>query len=190
MALFSLCSMPAIAQTTIASPDGRRQMQAVQATSPIVIDGALDEDVWKRAVAATDFIQADPLEGQPASEITEVRIAYDADYLYVAALCRDSDPSGIVVNEIRKDFAGRDQDTFEVLLDTFADRRNGFVFSTNSARRQGRHADRQRGPRRQHQLGRGVVGRSADEPRTAGPPSSASRSRPFASRPATARRGA
>ena len=140
VALFSLCSMPAIAQTTIASPDGRRQMQAVQATSPIVIDGALDEDVWKRAVAATDFIQADPLEGQPASDITEVRIAYDADYLYIGALCRDSDPSGIVVNEIRKDFGGRDQDTFEVLLDTFADRRNGFVFSTNS---EGAKADTQ-----------------------------------------------
>ena len=130
--LLALCSMPAMAQTTIGSPDGRRQMQAVQATSPIVIDGALDEEVWTRAVPATDFIQADPLEGQPASEITEVRIAYDADYLYIAALCRDSDASGIVVNEIRKDFAGRDQDTFEVLLDTFADRRNGFVFSTNS----------------------------------------------------------
>ena len=77
---------------TISSPDGRRQMQAVQATSPIVIDGALDEEVWTRAVPATDFIQADPLEGQPATEITEVRVAYDADYLYIAALCRDADP--------------------------------------------------------------------------------------------------
>jgi hypothetical protein len=80
-----------------------------------------------------DFIQADPLEGQPASEHTEVRIAYDADYLYIGAMMHDSDPDGIVVNELRKDFAGRDQDTFEVLLDTFSDRRNGFVFTTNSA---------------------------------------------------------
>ncbi|HUQ85939.1 MAG TPA: RluA family pseudouridine synthase [Vicinamibacterales bacterium] len=140
IAVLTLCSLPAFAQTAISSPDGRRQMQAVQTTSPIVVDGALDEDVWKRAAPATDFIQADPLEGQPATEITEVRLAYDADYLYIAALCRDSDPSGIVVNEIRKDFAGRDQDTFEVLLDTFADRRNGFVFATNS---QGAKADTQ-----------------------------------------------
>jgi hypothetical protein len=103
-------------------------------------------------VPATDFIQADPLEGQPATEITEVRIAYDADYLYIGALCRDSDPSGIVVNEIRKDFAGRDQDTFEVLADTFADRRNGFVFSTThrAPRRLRKSPTR---PRRQHQLG-------------------------------------
>ena len=116
----------------MSSPDGRKQMQAVQATSPIVVDGALDEEVWSRAIPATGFTQSDPQEGQPATELTEVRIAFDADYLYIGALCRDSDPSGIVVNEIRKDFAGRDQDTFEVLLDTFADRRNGFVFSTNS----------------------------------------------------------
>lgn len=131
--LLSLFGFPAFAQTTVTSPDGRKQMQAVQATSPIVIDGALDEEVWTRAIPATGFIQADPQEGQPATEITEVRIAYDAEYLYVAALCRDSDPGGIVVNELRKDFAGRDQDIFEVLLDTFADRRNGFVFTTNAA---------------------------------------------------------
>jgi RluA family pseudouridine synthase len=134
------CASAAFAQTTISSPDGRRQLQAVQATTPITIDGALDEEVWTRAMPATDFIQADPQEGQPATEITEVRVAFDADYLYIGALLRDTNPAGIVVNEIRKDFAGRDQDTFEVLLDTFADRRNGFVFATNAA---GARADTQ-----------------------------------------------
>ena len=131
--VLSLFATAALAQSTLSSPDGRKQVQAAQVTSPIVVDGALDEEVWSRAVPAIDFIQSDPQEGQPATELTEVRIAYDADYLYIGAICRDSDPSAIVVNEIRKDFAGRDQDTFEVLLDTFADRRNGFVFSTNSA---------------------------------------------------------
>jgi RluA family pseudouridine synthase len=140
MLLIACVAAPAFAQATISSPDGRRQVQALPTNTPIVIDGALDEEVWRRAVAANDFIQADPLEGQPATELTEVRVAYDADYLYIGALCRDSDPSGIVVNEIRKDFAGRDQDTFEVLLDTFGDRRNGFVFATNS---QGAKADTQ-----------------------------------------------
>lgn len=124
---------PATPQTTVASPDGRRQVTAVALTGAITVDGVLDEDVWTRAVPATGFIQSDPLEGQPATDATEVRVAYDADHLYIAVVCRDSDPSGIVVNEIRKDFAGRDQDTFDVLLDTFGDRRNGFVFSTNAA---------------------------------------------------------
>jgi RluA family pseudouridine synthase len=130
--VLTLSAISAFAQQTLSSPDGRLQMEAVRATSPIVIDGALDEDVWKRAVPASGFIQADPLEGVPATESTEVRVAYDEHFLYIGALCRDVYPDEIVVNEIRKDFAGRDQDTFEVLLDTFADRRNGFVFSTNS----------------------------------------------------------
>ncbi len=125
-------SSPVFAQSlNVTSPDQRRQMTAVAASGPMTIDGVLDEDAWKIAVPATGFIQSDPLEGQPATEITEVRVAYDAEFLYIGALCHDSDPSGIMINEIRKDFGGRDQDTLEILLDTFADRRNGFVFTTN-----------------------------------------------------------
>lgn len=119
-------------QSVISSPDGRKQVTAVHASTPVTVDGALDDEVWTRAAPASGFIQADPLEGQPASEDTEVRLAYDADYLYIGVLCRDATPSAIVVNEIRKDFGGRDQDTFEVMLDTFGDHRNGFVFSTNA----------------------------------------------------------
>ncbi len=133
-----LCSFlpvaaPLFAQNLLVpSPDGRRQLTAIETKGPIIIDGALDEDVWRQAAVASGFIQADPREGEAATDVTEVRVAFDADYLYVGAFCHDASPDGIVVNEIRKDFPGRDQDTFEVLLDTFADRRNGFVFATNS----------------------------------------------------------
>ena len=135
-----LFAAPAYAQTTASSPDGRRQIPAIRATGPITIDGVLDEDVWRSATPATGFIQADPLEGQPATDATEVWLAYDDANLYIAAFCHDTDAASIVVNEIRKDFASRDQDIFEVLLDTFADRRNGFVFTTNS---EGAKADTQ-----------------------------------------------
>ncbi|MGH9384086.1 MAG: DUF5916 domain-containing protein [Vicinamibacterales bacterium] len=130
---FLTLASPLFAQTLqIASPNGRRQLTAIAATGTITVDGALDENVWRQGEAATGFIQADPREGEAATETTEVRVAFDADYLYIGAFCRDASPTGIVVNEIRKDFAGRDQDIFEVLLDTFADRRNGFVFATNA----------------------------------------------------------
>ena len=52
--------------------------------------------------------------------------------LYIAAYCHDSDPSGIVVNDIRKDFEPGEQDSFEVIIDTFGDRRNGYLFITNA----------------------------------------------------------
>ncbi len=138
--LFLISSSPVFAQAIISSPDGRRQVTAVPAPAPVTVDGTLDDEVWTRATPAASFIQADPLEGQPASEATEVRLAYDADYLYIGVLCRDTIPAGIVVNDIRKDFATGSQDTFDVLLDTFGDHRNGFVFSTNA---EGAKADTQ-----------------------------------------------
>lgn len=125
---------------SITSSDGRRALQATRTVGPIVVDGVLDEPIWRSPAAADGFVQADPLEGQPATESTTVTVLFDDEYLYIGARCFDSDPSGIVVNDIRKDFAGAEQDTFEVLLDTFADRRNGFVFATNAG---GARADTQ-----------------------------------------------
>ena len=129
------------AQTlSLSSPDGRRAVAATRTDAPPVIDGLLDEAFWRAAPVADGFVQSDPREGQPATERTEVRIAFDDAYLYIGARCFDSDPSGIVVNDIHKDFPAAEQDTFEVLLDTFADRRNGFVFGTNA---RGARADTQ-----------------------------------------------
>jgi len=139
--LLLVAATPARAQDrTLASPGARRSLKAVETTEPPSIDGVLDEAIWTSAEPATGFVQADPLEGQPATEQTEVRVAFDDEFLYIAARCLDSDPSGVIVNEIRKDFVPREQDAFEVLLDTFLDRRNGFVFSTNAA---GARADTQ-----------------------------------------------
>jgi hypothetical protein len=140
VAILFVASVAFAQPPTLASPDGRKQVTAVRTDQSITIDGILDEAVWAQALPAADFIQADPSEGQPASEATEVRIAFDDENLYIGAICRDSQPSAIVVNDIRKDFADREQDTFEVLLDTFADRRNGFVFVTNA---EGARADTQ-----------------------------------------------
>jgi hypothetical protein len=130
--LFSRSAATA-ADVLFQSPDARRSVGAVEARTPITLDGALDEEVWRIAQPADGFVQAEPHEGQPATELTEVRLAFDRDALYIGVVCHDTDASGIIVNDIRKDFAAGEQDTFEVILDTFADRRNGFVFVTNAA---------------------------------------------------------
>ena len=122
------------------SPDGRLQIAAVRAQAPIELDGALDDQVWREAVPVSGFVQSEPHEGQPATEDTQVYVAFDADTLYIGAYCHDTEPTGAIVSEIRKDFASGDQDSFEVILDTFADRRNGFMFLTN---RQGAKSDQQ-----------------------------------------------
>jgi Domain of unknown function (DUF5916)/Carbohydrate family 9 binding domain-like len=101
--------------------------------TPITLDGVLDEAAWVSAEPATDFVQAEPHEGQAATERTTVRLLFDRDALYVGIRCDDVMASALIVNDIRKDFTPGEQDTFELLLDTFADRRNGFVFATNPA---------------------------------------------------------
>jgi len=119
--------------------DGRFEILALPATSPVTVDGALDEPVWQQAEPVGNFVQAEPDEGRPATQPTMVRIAFDAAYLYVAAYCYD-DPGRLVITEIRKDFGREAQDGFEVILDTFGDRRNGYLFATNPA---GARADEQ-----------------------------------------------
>ncbi len=52
-------------------------VQTIRATTPIVVDGRLDDEVWVRATPATEFTQREPDEGKPATEATELRIAYD-----------------------------------------------------------------------------------------------------------------
>ena len=115
-------------------------LMAAAAPGTIVVDGRLDEPAWLAAPVASDFMQSEPHEGEPATERTEVRVLYDADRLYIGAYLHDREPDKIVVNDIRKDFDPDQQDDFEVLLDTFHDRRNGYVFITNAA---GARADRQ-----------------------------------------------
>ena len=97
-----------------------------------VLDGAvLDDPAWADAPAATGFVQTQPDEGRPASERTEVRIVYTGDTLYFGVVCYDSDPSSIIVTDSRRDSSLADSDSFQLILDTFLDRQNGFIFGTS-----------------------------------------------------------
>ncbi|MGE0812227.1 MAG: DUF5916 domain-containing protein [Vicinamibacterales bacterium] len=108
-----------------------RRLVAVRTTTPIVLDGRLDEAVWQTAPPAKDFVQNDPREGEPATFDTEVRMLYDGEHLYIGVFARDDDPSAIIVNELKKDFNTGSSDTFQVVLDTFHDARNGYQFAVN-----------------------------------------------------------
>src|SRR5262245_25714046 len=65
-------------------------LQAVRAAEPIRIDGRLDDAGWHAAVPASEFRQRDPDEGKPATEKTELRVAYDDEALYVRFRLFDS----------------------------------------------------------------------------------------------------
>lgn len=109
-----------------------KTVQAVRAAEPIALDGRLEEDVWKSAPAATGFTQNDPNDGSPATESTEVWVAYDDHALYIAAFCRDSEPSKIRKRLGRRD-TQTDSDWFMVAVDPYFDKRSGYAFYANPA---------------------------------------------------------
>ena len=112
-------------------PAALKDVIAVRTTEPIDVDGHLDEPAWRLATAATDFVQQQPDEGQPARLRTEVRFLYDDSTLYVGAMLHDDEPKRVVINELKRDFAEANNDLFGVVLDTFRDRRTAYGFVTN-----------------------------------------------------------
>lgn len=124
--------LPALArQAGQGAAPAPRVVTATRVDEAPTLDGnVLTDPVWARVTPTTGFTQIAPDEGAPASERTEVRIAYNADTLFVGVVCYDRSPSEIVVGESRRDSALNNTDSFRMLFDTFHDRQNGFVFST------------------------------------------------------------
>jgi len=96
-----------------------------------VIDGKVNDESWIGVEPYTNFIQTDPVEGAPASERTEVRVLFDKTYLYISVVAFDSEPGKIVVTQSRRDADITESDAIIVVLDTFNDNQNAFVFGTN-----------------------------------------------------------
>jgi hypothetical protein len=117
----------------VTSSAERRVAPARRVESPPLIDGVLDDQAWQDAPLINGFVQADPFEGMPATEDTEVRIVYDQTAIYVGVRLLDRDPSQIVTTDTRRDANLNQQDSFQMVFDTFHDLQNGFVFGTNAA---------------------------------------------------------
>ena len=101
--------------------------------APAMDGDVLNDPAYGSAMLATGFVQSRPFEGQPASERTEVRIVYDADTIYFGVVCYTEDPGTIIVADSRRDSELTETDSFRVILDTYLDGQNGFVFGTNPA---------------------------------------------------------
>jgi len=92
------------------------------------IDGVLDDEVWLSTPVFGDFLQHEPLEGEPATEKTTFQIAYDEEALYIGVCCYDSDPDAIVSRLTRRD-GETEADWISVGLDPHFDRQTGFYFT-------------------------------------------------------------
>ena len=108
-----------------------REVIAVRLTSPLLLDGNLDERLYTTQ-ASTDYIQYVPNNGQPATEKTEVWIGYDESALYVGARMWDSEPN-LIVSRIGRRDENDHSDLFEIIIDSYHDKRTGFSFQINPA---------------------------------------------------------
>lgn len=95
----------------------------------VVIDGTLDEPVWRSAPLLTGFSLYNPTDGRPAPDSTEVRLWYSAHALYIGVRAFE------LHSTVRATLADRDRisadDYVEIHLDPFQERRRAFVFMVN-----------------------------------------------------------
>jgi hypothetical protein len=127
--LFSLALLPSDAD---AQTGGKRSFPAVRVETAPVMDGDVRGDtVWQAINATGGFTQTRPDAGEPASQITEVRVVYTEDAVYFGFICFDDDPATIVVSDSRRDAPLDETDSLQIILDTYLDEQNGFIFGTN-----------------------------------------------------------
>lgn len=109
------------------------QLRIVRASSPIKIDGILDEKAWQEADVATDFFMVLPMDTSRAKVRTTVQMTYDDHHLYITAVCYHGTTGPYMVESMRRDWNFGKNDNFIFFMDTFDDQTNGFTFGTNAA---------------------------------------------------------
>ena len=118
----------------ITSYGQKKVIHAKSINENITIDGKINEEIWKTASVASDFIMYEPDNGKPisADKKTEVKVLYDNNAIYIAALLYDNEPG-----KIKKEITNRDvfgvSDVFSVYINGFNDGQQDFRFFVSSA---------------------------------------------------------
>ena len=108
-----------------------QDMSIKRATTPINIDGVMDEGAWAEADIAERFRQYFPYDSSEAIAPTEVRMTYDDNFIYVVDVMRSLGPRKYVIPSLRRDYRGEAYDGFTVIFDTYKDKTNAFLFGIN-----------------------------------------------------------
>ena len=105
----------------------QKSLKATRTAVPPVIDGFGNDEVWKQANTASDFVQRQPVDGAPESERTEFKVLYDDNNVYVYAMMYDSHPDSIVSRLARRD-DNPESDWFGIGFDSYNDKQTAFAF--------------------------------------------------------------
>ncbi|MFN0214266.1 MAG: DUF5916 domain-containing protein [Saprospiraceae bacterium] len=107
------------------------QLQIARLEGEIKIDGDLKEEIWQKAAVANDFWLKWPRDGAPAPQQTEVRCAFDEQFLYIAVTAFDTTPRH-VVQSLKRDVGYWDSDGFSVIIDPANTAVNGYFFGISA----------------------------------------------------------
>ena len=121
---------PPFAASADSHSDKTRPVRIPRFESEPVIDGQLNEDIWKSAVVLKDFYQLKSGVNVPSTLPTEVLLGYTDNYLYVGFRAFDKPRAAIWASLSRRDEIFGD-DTVRLVLDTFNDKKKAYVFTFN-----------------------------------------------------------
>ncbi|MEM8488739.1 MAG: DUF5916 domain-containing protein, partial [Bacteroidota bacterium] len=120
------------ATTPPMDPEAAFEATAVYTNEPPRIDGHLDDIIWQQIDPIINFTQLWPEEGATPTEASEVRIAYDRDYLYFAFRFYDDNPELIRAKNLERGGRNDRDDHAYIALDTYQDKRNAYLFEMNA----------------------------------------------------------
>jgi hypothetical protein len=118
----------------IFKPDSiRKELDAVQITTSLQVDGVLNEPEWKLAKPSPRFTQIEPHQGAAPNFETFVKVLYNKEYLYFGIFSKDSlGRKAIRATDFKRDFDYRQHDLVNIAFDGFNDKRNAMCFAANA----------------------------------------------------------
>jgi hypothetical protein len=126
---FLLVWLPAALGAQAGGDSTRPPRPVPRLTGPVTLDGPSEEEAWK-SVPPLPLVQVLPDNGRPPSERTEILIAHDDHFLYIAGRCWTSDPRLIQAPSKKRDYFEGNTDMLCVIIDTFNDKENALAFFT------------------------------------------------------------
>ncbi|MCZ2476615.1 carbohydrate binding family 9 domain-containing protein [Aquirufa antheringensis] len=111
----------------------RKEIQPLKIERVLKADGHLDEAEWVKAPAVNVDFQVEPFQGRKASFSSTVKLLYNRQFLYVAAILQDSiGKNSYRAPNLKRDYAFEENDLFGIAIDGFNDKRNALVLQSNA----------------------------------------------------------
>jgi len=116
--------------SAVHAQSSEKQFEAVFTSTPPVIDGILDDEVWQSAAVIEDFHEVEPDEYSPPKEKLRFRVLYDEDNLYVGAEI-NMHVDEVTAFKLSQGSNIQEEDRLKVVLDPYNNKRTGYDFRMN-----------------------------------------------------------